>query len=66
MFVGIIFGKSSRDFTRPLGSPRGLKGLLHTLNAIVSPTKDDLCFVLLFYFLFCFTKGLAKCKFRGI
>jgi hypothetical protein len=39
MFVGIIPGKPSRDFTRPLGSPRGLKGLLHTLNAIVHPTK---------------------------
>jgi len=45
MFVGIISGKPSRDFTRPLGSPRGLKGLLHTLNAIVSPTKADLCFL---------------------
>jgi hypothetical protein len=38
MFVGIIFGKFSRDFTRPLWSLKGLKGLLHTLNAIVSPT----------------------------
>jgi hypothetical protein len=46
MFVGIIFGKLSRDFTRPLGGPKGLKGLLHTLNAIVSPTKEDLCFML--------------------
>jgi hypothetical protein len=46
MFVGIISGKPLRDFTRPLGSPRGLKGLLHTLNAIVSPTKADLCFLL--------------------
>jgi hypothetical protein len=35
MFVGIISGKPSRDFTRPLGTPRGLKGMLHTLNAIV-------------------------------
>ncbi|GKC59576.1 hypothetical protein Tco_1087174, partial [Tanacetum coccineum] len=31
--------KPSRDFTRPLGSPSGLKGLLHTLNATVIPTK---------------------------
>jgi hypothetical protein len=41
MFVGIIPDKSSRDFTRPLGSPRGLKGLLHTLNAIVFPETED-------------------------
>jgi hypothetical protein len=55
MFVGIILGKPSRDFTRPLGSPRGLKGLLHTLNAIVHPTKKDLscCFSLLFLVLYC-------------
>jgi hypothetical protein len=44
--VGTISGKPSRDFTRPLGSPRGLKGLLHMLNGIVSPTKEDLCFML--------------------
>ncbi|KAI3695840.1 hypothetical protein L1987_78842 [Smallanthus sonchifolius] len=31
--------KPSRDSTRPLGLPMGLKGLLHTLNAIVIPTK---------------------------
>jgi hypothetical protein len=41
MFVGIIHGKPSRDFTRPLGSPRDLKGLLHTLNAIVFPTTEE-------------------------
>jgi hypothetical protein len=41
MFVSIILGKPSRDFTRPLGSPKGLKGLLHMLSAIVSPTKED-------------------------
>jgi hypothetical protein len=66
MFVGIIPSKHSQDFTRPLGSPRGLKGLLHMLNAIVSPTKEDICFKLSFYVLFCFAKGLAKCKFGGI
>jgi hypothetical protein len=44
--VGIISGIHSRDFTRPLGSPGGLKGLLHTINAIVPPTKADLCFLL--------------------
>jgi hypothetical protein len=41
MFVGIIPGKPSRDFTRPLGSYRGLKGLLHTLNAIVFPATEE-------------------------
>jgi hypothetical protein len=38
MFVGNISVKSSRDFIRPLGMPRGLKGLLHMLNAIMFPT----------------------------
>jgi hypothetical protein len=52
MFVGIIPVKLSRDFTRPLGMPRGLKGLLHALNAIVSPTTEDLCYC--FHFIFCF------------
>jgi hypothetical protein len=66
MFAGIIPGKPSRDFTCPLESPRGLKELLHMLNAIVSPTKEDLCFKLSFYFLFRFAKGLAKYKFGGI
>ncbi|GJU03566.1 hypothetical protein Tco_1113904 [Tanacetum coccineum] len=32
--------KPSRDFTRPLGTPSGLKGLLPMLNAIVIPTKS--------------------------
>jgi len=41
MFVGIIHGKPSRDFTRPLGSPNGLKGLLHMLNAIVFPATEE-------------------------
>ena len=62
MFVGVIAGKPSRDFTHPLEMPRGLKGLLHTLNAIISPMTVDLCFLLSF----CFAKGLAKCKFGGI
>jgi hypothetical protein len=53
MFVGIIPGKFSRDFNRPLGSPRGLNGLLHTLIAIVHPTKVG--FILLFFsFISCF------------
>jgi hypothetical protein len=64
--VGIIASKPSRDFTRPLGMPRGLKSLFHTLNAIVSLTKADLCFLFLLCFHFCFVKGLTKCKFVGI
>jgi hypothetical protein len=53
MFVGIIPSKPPRDFTPPLGSPRGLKGLLHTLNAIVHPTKEGFSF-LFFSFISCF------------
>nr|GEW22004.1 hypothetical protein [Tanacetum cinerariifolium] len=34
-----FYVKPSRDFTRPLGLPSGLKGLLHTLNATVISTK---------------------------
>jgi hypothetical protein len=55
MFVDIILVKLSRDFTRPLGISRGLKDLLHVLNAIVSPMKEDLCYCfhsILFYFCF--------------
>jgi hypothetical protein len=62
MFVGIIPGKPSRDFTHPLGSPRGLKGLLHMLNAIVFPTTA----IYVSFFSYCFAKGLAKFKFGGI
>jgi hypothetical protein len=42
--------KSSRDFTHSLGMPRGLKGLLHILNVIVSLMTKDLCLLLSFYF----------------
>ena len=66
MFVNVIIGKPSQEFTRLLGTPRGLKGLLHMLNVIVSPTIADLCFLLSFCFSFYFVKGLAKCKFEGI
>jgi hypothetical protein len=66
MFVGVIASKPSRDFTRPLEMPRSLKGMLHMLNAIISPTKVDLCFLFQMYFSFCFAKGLVKCKFGGI
>jgi hypothetical protein len=68
MFLGIIPNKPSRDFTCPLGSPRGLKCLFHMLNAIISFTRKMIyvsCFHFI-YFLFCFVKGLAKCKFMGI
>jgi hypothetical protein len=41
MFVGNISVNPSRDFTRPLGIPRGLKGLLHVLNAIVFPMTKE-------------------------
>jgi hypothetical protein len=44
--------KPSQDFTRPLGMPRGLKSLLHMLNAIVSPTTEDLCLLVSFFFFF--------------
>jgi hypothetical protein len=64
--VGVIPRKPSRDFTRPLGMPRGLKGLLHMLNAIVSPMKADLCLLFSLCFHFYFVKGLAKYKFGGI
>ncbi|GJX56083.1 hypothetical protein Tco_0285980 [Tanacetum coccineum] len=37
--VYVVLWKPSRDFTRPLGPPSGLKGLLHKLNAIVIPMK---------------------------
>jgi hypothetical protein len=33
------------------------------LNAIVSPTKADLCYLVYLCFSFCFANGLAKCKF---
>jgi hypothetical protein len=56
--VGV--GKPSKDFTCPLGMPRDTKDLLHMLNAIVSPMTVNLCFLLSFCFLFCFTKGLAN------
>ncbi|GJW67208.1 hypothetical protein Tco_0121632 [Tanacetum coccineum] len=36
---GYVLWKPSRDFTCPLGPPSALKGLLHTINAAVIPTK---------------------------
>jgi len=41
MFVSIIPGKPPRDFTRLLGSPRGLKCLLHMLNAVMFPVTEE-------------------------
>jgi hypothetical protein len=64
--VSIIAGKPSRDFTRPLRIPRGLKGLLHMLNATVSPMKANLCFLFFMCFSIYFAKGLAKYKFGDI
>ncbi|GJT83882.1 putative reverse transcriptase domain-containing protein [Tanacetum coccineum] len=40
VIVWYVLWKPSRDFTRPLRPPSGLKGLLHTLNATMIPTKD--------------------------
>jgi hypothetical protein len=62
MFVGIISGKPLQDFTCPLGSPMGLKDLLFILNAIISPMKEDLYFMLWFCYSFYFAKGIAKCR----
>ncbi|GKA66613.1 phospholipase-like protein [Tanacetum coccineum] len=39
VIVWYVLWKPSRDFTRPLGPPSSLKGLLHMLNATVIPTK---------------------------
>ena len=39
MFVGIIAGSPHETSLVLLGPPRGLKGLLHVLSAVVSPTK---------------------------
>nr|GEX05813.1 reverse transcriptase domain-containing protein [Tanacetum cinerariifolium] len=36
---GYVLWKPLRDFTRLLGPPSGLKGLFHTLNGTVIPTK---------------------------
>jgi hypothetical protein len=66
MFVGIIPVKPPQNLTCPLGMPRGLKSLLHILNASVSPTTEDTSFMLSFYLSFYFAKGLARYKFVGV
>ena len=53
---GYVHWKPSRDFTRPLGPPRGLKGLLHTLNATVMPTKVSFRILRVFCSLVCFCR----------
>jgi hypothetical protein len=53
MFVDIIPGKPSRDFTRPLGMPRGLKSsskyknTSHERNIYLVVFQFILCFLLL-------------------
>jgi hypothetical protein len=67
MFVGIISGKLSRDFTRPLGSPRGLKRLVTYAKCnCLSHDSGFMFHALILFFIFFFAKGLAKCKFGGI
>ncbi|GKA33764.1 hypothetical protein Tco_0720193 [Tanacetum coccineum] len=56
--------KPSRDFTRPLGPPSGLRGLLHTLNATVIPKKVEARGVMLGCHLATrkhFKSGLVEC-----
>ena len=67
MFVGIILGKPSRDFTCPLGNSQGFKRLI--AYAKCNRTFHErwiYLFVFQFYFLFCIAKGLAICKFGGV
>jgi hypothetical protein len=69
MFVGIIVSKPSQDFTHPLGITRGLIGLMHMLNAIVSHDSGFMFITFIFFcffFSFYFANRLAKCKFKGI
>jgi hypothetical protein len=63
IFVGIILGKPSRDFTRPLGNFKRFKRLVAYAKCNCSPMKVDLCYLC---FSFCFAKGLVKYKFGCI
>jgi len=66
-FVGIIPSKPSREFTRPLGSPRSLKRLVAYAKCNRTSHERRIYLVVFqFYFLFCIAKGLAICKFRGV
>jgi hypothetical protein len=40
-FLSVISVKPSRNFACPLGMLRGVKGLLHALNPIMFPMKDE-------------------------
>jgi hypothetical protein len=67
MFVGIILGKPSRDFTRSLGNSYGFKRLVAYAKCNRFSHESILmffCFNCVFHF--CFAKGLAKCKFGDI
>ena len=52
MFVGIIFENPHETITRPLGVTLGFKTLLHMVNAIVYPVKEDVVSYILFLVLF--------------
>ena len=63
-FLNCLHFKPSRDFTRLLGTPSGLKGLLHMLNATVIPTKVSQVFIFIFLFqVLCFWQ---LCDFREL
>jgi hypothetical protein len=66
MFMGIIAGKPSRDFTCPLGMPKGLKGLFIYAKCNRFFHDSELMFIVFNVLHFYFAKGLAKCKFGGI
>jgi hypothetical protein len=66
MFVGIIPGKPSRDFTRPLGVLRVKRLVAYAKCNRTSHERRIYLVVFQFYFLFCIAKGLAICKFGGV
>ena len=69
MFVGIISENPHETKTRPLGVTYRFKVLLHMVNAIIYPTKEDVssCIYFIHYFSFVsFARGLAKCKLGGV
>ena len=55
--MGISYANPHKTLLVHLGESRGLKGLLHILNAIVIPTKVS--YVLKLVFLY-FARGRAK------
>ena len=62
MFMGIISGNPHETTTRPLGVTQGFKALLHMVNAIVYPAKEDVVSCILILVFVFFARGLAKCK----